>query len=250
MRNDTPLPTIQAALLADGCELLVLSPGPGRPGRRRLHAGIARLGRGRLPVLGVCLGQQALALAAGGAVGEARKPLHGKSTSLRFDQRHPLFDGIADLRVARYHSLVVSRLPEGFDCLADADGEIMAMADPRNRQLGLQFHPESILTTHGQRLLEDALLWCGRAGGTRAPSGPERRCAVSTMLSCQAGASSKRWRPSSRRRWRALSRSAGSCARIPARCCSSNTPWCRCRPVRESSLRTARVPLRRRSSTK
>lgn len=114
MRNDTPLPTIQAALLA-----------------------------------------------AGGAVGEARKPLHGKSTSLRFDQRHPLFDGIADLRVARYHSLVVSRLPEGFDCLADADGEIMAMADPRNRQLGLQFHPESILTTHGQRLLENALLWCG-----------------------------------------------------------------------------------------
>ncbi|HFK2242548.1 TPA: anthranilate synthase component II, partial [Pseudomonas aeruginosa] len=101
------------------------------------------------------------ALAAGGAVGEARKPLHGKSTSLRFDQRHPLFDGIADLRVARYHSLVVSRLPEGFDCLADADGEIMAMADPRNRQLGLQFHPESILTTHGQRLLENALLWCG-----------------------------------------------------------------------------------------
>ncbi|HBO7447279.1 anthranilate synthase component II, partial [Pseudomonas aeruginosa] len=72
-----------------------------------------------------------------------------------------LFDGIADLRVARYHSLVVSRLPEGFDCLADADGEIMAMADPRNRQLGLQFHPESILTTHGQRLLENALLWCG-----------------------------------------------------------------------------------------
>ncbi len=117
--------------------------------------------RGRLPVLGVCLGHQALALAAGGAVGEARKPLHGKSTSLRFDQHHPLFDGIADLRVARYHSLVVSRLPEGFDCLADADGEIMAMADPRNRQLGLQFHPESILTTHGQRLLENALLWCG-----------------------------------------------------------------------------------------
>lgn len=112
-------------------------------------------------MLGVCLGHQALALAAGGAVGEARKPLHGKSTSLRFDQRHPLFDGIADLRVARYHSLVVSRLPEGFDCLADADGEIMAMADPRNRQLGLQFHPESILTTHGQRLLENALLWCG-----------------------------------------------------------------------------------------
>ncbi|MGP6217061.1 anthranilate synthase component II, partial [Pseudomonas paraeruginosa] len=104
---------------------------------------------------------QALALAAGGAVAVARRPLHGKSTALRFDPRHPLFDGIGDLRVARYHSLVVSRLPEGFECLADADGEIMAMADARNRQLGLQFHPESILTTHGQRLLENALLWCG-----------------------------------------------------------------------------------------
>ncbi len=161
MRNDTPLPTIQAALLADGCELLVLSPGPGRPEDAGCMLELLAWARGRLPVLGVCLGHQALALAAGGAVGEARKPLHGKSTSLRFDQRHPLFDGIADLRVARYHSLVVSRLPEGFDCLADADGEIMAMADPRNRQLGLQFHPESILTTHGQRLLENALLWCG-----------------------------------------------------------------------------------------
>ncbi|EOT7837584.1 TPA: aminodeoxychorismate/anthranilate synthase component II [Pseudomonas aeruginosa] len=161
MRNDTPLPTIQAALLADGCELLVLSPGPGRPEDAGCMLELLAWARGRLPVLGVCLGHQALALAAGGSVGEARKPLHGKSTSLRFDQRHPLFDGIADLRVARYHSLVVSRLPEGFDCLADADGEIMAMADPRNRQLGLQFHPESILTTHGQRLLENALLWCG-----------------------------------------------------------------------------------------
>ncbi|MCC0412138.1 anthranilate synthase component II [Pseudomonas aeruginosa] len=161
MRNDTPLPTIQAALLADGCELLVLSPGPGRPEDAGCMLELLAWVRGRLPVLGVCLGHQALALAAGGAVGEARKPLHGKSTSLRFDQHHPLFDGIADLRVARYHSLVVSCLPEGFDCLADADGEIMAMADPRNRQLGLQFHPESILTTHGQRLLENALLWCG-----------------------------------------------------------------------------------------
>ncbi|HCF3428503.1 TPA: hypothetical protein NIC11_003129 [Pseudomonas aeruginosa] len=107
MRNDTPLPTIQAALLADGCELLVLSPGPGRPEDAGCMLELLAWARGRLPVLGVCLGHQALALAAGGAVGEARKPLHGKSTSLRFDQRHPLFDGIADLRVARYHSLAV-----------------------------------------------------------------------------------------------------------------------------------------------
>ncbi|WP_048300648.1 anthranilate synthase component II, partial [Pseudomonas aeruginosa] len=107
MRNDTPLPTIQAALLADGCELLVLSPGPGRPEDAGCMLELLAWARGRLPVLGVCLGHQALALAAGGAVGEARKPLHGKSTSLRFDQHHPLFDGIADLRVARYHSLVV-----------------------------------------------------------------------------------------------------------------------------------------------
>ena len=172
MRNDTPLPTIQAALLADGCELLVLSPGPGRPEDAGCMLELLAWARGRLPVLGVCLGHQALALAAGGAVGEARKPLHGKSTSLRFDQRHPLFDGIADLRVARYHSLVVKResLPECLEITAwtqHADGSLDEIMGVRHKTLnveGVQFHPESILTEQGHELLANFLR---QQGGVR-----------------------------------------------------------------------------------
>lgn len=161
MRSDTPLPAIQVALLAGSCKLLVLSPGPGWPEDVGCMLKLLVWARGRLPVLGVYLGHQALVLAVSGAVGEAGRPLHGKSTSLRFDQHHPLFDGIADPCIVYCHPLVVSHLPEDFDYPAGTDGEIMTMADPRNRQLGLQFHPESILTTHDQRLLENALLWCG-----------------------------------------------------------------------------------------
>ncbi|TRX76852.1 anthranilate synthase component II [Pseudomonas mangiferae] len=159
MRNDTPLLTLQDRLEQDS-DLLLVSPGPGHPQRAGCLLPLLNWARGRLPVIGVCLGHQALAIAAGGQVGPARQPVHGKSSRLSFDRQHGLFAGLDDLRVARYHSLVVSTLPPGFETLAESDGEIMAMADSLQRQLGLQFHPESVLTTQGQRLLENALHWC------------------------------------------------------------------------------------------
>ncbi|WP_263140113.1 aminodeoxychorismate/anthranilate synthase component II [Pseudomonas sp. RIT-PI-AD] len=161
VRNDVRLANLQADLLSQHYDLLMLSPGPGRPEDAGCMLALLEWVRGRLPVIGVCLGHQAIAVAAGGRVGLARRPLHGKSTPLCFDGLHPLFAGLEKgMRVARYHSLVVSELPPGLEVLAEADGEIMALGDVRYRQLGLQFHPESILTTHGQRLLENALAWC------------------------------------------------------------------------------------------
>ncbi|MDU2874457.1 MAG: aminodeoxychorismate/anthranilate synthase component II [Pseudomonas aeruginosa] len=158
VRNDE-LSVEQIEALAP--ERIVLSPGPCTPNEAGVSLAVIERFAGKLPLLGVCLGHQSIGQAFGGEVVRARQVMHGKTSPIHHKDLG-VFAGLANpLTVTRYHSLVVSRLPEGFDCLADADGEIMAMADPRNRQLGLQFHPESILTTHGQRLLENALLWCG-----------------------------------------------------------------------------------------
>lgn len=205
MRNDTPLPTIQAALLADGCELLVLSPGPGRPEDAGCMLELLAWARGRLPVLGVCLGHQALALAAGGAVGEARKPLHGKSTSLRFDQRHRCSTAsltCASRATTRWWSVACRKVSTAWPMPMARSWRwpIRAIDSWACSSIPSRFSPPTA-SVCWRTLYSGAARW-----RYASAFGPERRCAVSTMLGCQAGASSKRWRPSSRRRWRALSR--------------------------------------------
>jgi anthranilate synthase/aminodeoxychorismate synthase-like glutamine amidotransferase len=132
---------------------LVVSPGPGRP--ESAGATLDILGRlaGRVPTLGVCLGHQAIAEAYGGEVGPARELVHGKAAVVDHDG-NGIFSGLpASLTAGRYHSLAVTRVPEGFDVSATAaDGEVMAM---RHRDLpidGIQFHPESVLTPHGSAI--------------------------------------------------------------------------------------------------
>jgi anthranilate synthase/aminodeoxychorismate synthase-like glutamine amidotransferase len=139
-------------------DLLVLSPGPGHPADARLAQAAARAFAGRIPVLGVCLGMQALALAFGGAVEAAPAPVHGKVTRLDHDGSG-LFRGVpSPLDVARYHSLAVTRLPDGFVAQArSADGVVMAMRSPMGRLAGVQFHPESFLTGAGRAMMAHAL---------------------------------------------------------------------------------------------
>jgi anthranilate synthase component 2 len=129
---------------------LVVSPGPGRPSSAGDTLEILRRLAGRVPTLGVCLGHQAIAEAFGGEIGPARELVHGKAGLVEHDGRG-LFAGLpAELAAGRYHSLAVTRVPEGFEISATAaDGEVMAM---RHRDLpvdGIQFHPESVLTPHG-----------------------------------------------------------------------------------------------------
>lgn len=143
------------AIDADGAERLapthlVVSPGPGRPEDAGATLDILRCLAGRVPTLGVCLGHQALANAFGGEVGHARELVHGKAGPVEHDGRG-LFAGLPrELTAGRYHSLAVTRVPDGFEVSATAaDGEVMAM---RHRELpidGIQFHPESVLTPHG-----------------------------------------------------------------------------------------------------
>ena len=142
-------------------QLIVLSPGPGRP--ENAGATVAWLAtRPEIPVLGVCLGHQALVAAAGGTIRRAVTPVHGRPWPIRL-LPDPLFDGLPSRFIAaRYHSLVVDDLPADFSVIATAlDGkqeQIMAIRHRRLPQIGLQFHPESVLTPLGKTLLGRVLV--------------------------------------------------------------------------------------------
>lgn len=115
--------------------------------------------RGRLPIIGICLGHQAIVEAYGGQVGQAGEILHGKASAIVHDGAG-MFAGMANpLPVARYHSLVGSNIPADLTVNARFGEMVMAVRDDRRRVCGFQFHPESILTTHGARLLEQTLAW-------------------------------------------------------------------------------------------
>ncbi|WP_284574467.1 aminodeoxychorismate synthase component I [Streptomyces sp. 2P-4] len=153
IRNDDP--AWRDGLL-DGFDSVVLSPGPGTPHRPADFGLCARIAEeGRLPVLGVCLGHQGMALAHGAEVGPAPAPRHGRTSLVRHGG-HGLFEGIPDpLEVVRYHSLAVASLPPALEAIAHSadDGVVMAL---RHRTLplwGVQFHPESIGTGSGHQLL-------------------------------------------------------------------------------------------------
>jgi anthranilate synthase/aminodeoxychorismate synthase-like glutamine amidotransferase len=140
---------------------LVISPGPGRPETAGITVEALRRFAGRLPILGVCLGHQALAIAFGGSVERASAPMHGK-TSLVAHEGHHLFVGLAaQIEVGRYHSLVIppDKLPRGFTRTAWVvdDGTVMGVRHETWPVFGVQFHPESVLTAVGHRLLQNFL---------------------------------------------------------------------------------------------
>jgi anthranilate synthase/aminodeoxychorismate synthase-like glutamine amidotransferase len=144
---------------------IVISPGPGRPENSGIIVEAMRTFSGRIPILGVCLGLQALGVAFGGRVVPAPSIMHGKTSAIFHDGR-TIFEGLANpFHATRYHSLVVAA--EGLpDCLEisarTADGVIMGL---RHRTLiaeGVQFHPESVLTEEGMKLLANFLSLVGR----------------------------------------------------------------------------------------
>ena len=139
---------------------IILSPGPGRPDKAGVCEEVIRALGGKIPILGICLGHQTIGEALGGTVTYAKELYHGKQ-SLIHHTGTGIFDGIeSPIRVARYHSLAVSAedLPDCLDVLATTeDGEIMAMQHKKYPVIGLQFHPESVYTEHGKRMMENFL---------------------------------------------------------------------------------------------
>jgi anthranilate synthase/aminodeoxychorismate synthase-like glutamine amidotransferase len=154
------------AITVDGIEQarpdrLVVSPGPGRPETAGVTIDALRQFSGRIPVLGVCLGHQALSIAFGGRVDRAPKPMHGKTSQVEHDQS-TLFAGVQHpFEAGRYHSLVIPRgaVPPRFVVSAWVEGEgtIMAIRHESYPVFGVQFHPESVLTSVGHRLLQNFL---------------------------------------------------------------------------------------------
>jgi len=139
---------------------LVVSPGPGHPDRAGISVQLIREMMTRIPVLGVCLGHQALAAALGATVGPAQRLMHGKSSQVYHDSR-TLYEGLPNpFHAGRYHSLAVTEetLPDELLVTAyTSDGEIMGVRHSALPAEGVQFHPESILTAEGERLLRNFL---------------------------------------------------------------------------------------------
>ena len=152
-----------------GFDNVVISPGPGRPQRDR-DLGICRelLARAEVPVLGVCLGHQALAYAHGAAVRE-QPPAHGRLSRIRHDGS-PLFAGVPQgFAAVRYHSLAVGGLPPVLRATAFSEDDVVMALEHRERPLwGVQFHPESVCTEHGRRLLENFRDLSGRTASAAA----------------------------------------------------------------------------------
>ncbi|KLN96707.1 anthranilate synthase subunit II [Moellerella wisconsensis] len=158
-RNTVSAEHILTVLASMESPLLVLSPGPGKPSEAGCMPAVLQAVKGQYPIIGICLGHQAIIEVYGGQVSAAGEILHGKS-SLATHDNQAMFAGLDNpLPVARYHSLVGNKIPSTLTISAESNGMVMAVRNQQDKVCGFQFHPESILTTQGARLLEQTLAW-------------------------------------------------------------------------------------------
>ena len=140
-----------------GPSLIILSPGPGSPNDAGCMPELIKLVQGKYPVLGICLGHQAIVEHYGGQIKRAPQVVHGKASPVKHNE-HTIFKGLSNpLPVARYHSLMADNLPSELSMLAWYNDIPMAILHENDAMLGIQFHPESILTTQGSRLLRQSI---------------------------------------------------------------------------------------------
>lgn len=162
IRNDAMTVAEIRQLAPEG---IVLSPGPGRPEDAGICPAVIRELRGEIPILGVCLGEQAICQEYGARVGYASCLMHGKQSQAKIDRTSPLFAGLPEeIAVARYHSLAADEktIPgtELVITAETAEHEVMAVEDRKRRVFGVQFHPESIMTPEGSVILENFVRIC------------------------------------------------------------------------------------------
>lgn len=154
IRNDEMTPDEILALNPDH---IILSPGPGKPADAGICIETVKKCRGRIPILGVCLGHQAICEAYGATVSYAKQLMHGKTSDALVIKKTKIFEAMPErFQVARYHSLAVveETLPGELHVTARTDdGEVMAVSDEADRVYGVQFHPESILTPLGRNIM-------------------------------------------------------------------------------------------------
>ncbi|MDD5697556.1 MAG: aminodeoxychorismate/anthranilate synthase component II [Victivallaceae bacterium] len=150
-----------AEALALKPEAIVISPGPGRPENAGISLELIQAAAGKIPVLGVCLGHQAIGQVFGGKVVQAKQIMHGKTSEIKHDGKGLFTKLPAGLKVVRYHSLALdeSTLPDCLEITARTvdDGEIMGVRHKKFLIEGIQYHPESVLTSTGKRQLANFL---------------------------------------------------------------------------------------------
>jgi anthranilate synthase/phosphoribosyltransferase len=146
-------------------EAIIVSPGPCYPAQAGISEDVIKTFNGRIPILGVCLGHQAIAEAFGGKIVHAKSQLHGKQTPVKIDNTNSLFAGLpTEIPVARYHSLIAEKasLPDCLEIISeDSDGQVMAVKHKDAPTYGMQFHPESIMTDSGMTILANFLRSAG-----------------------------------------------------------------------------------------
>ncbi|ENM5728675.1 aminodeoxychorismate/anthranilate synthase component II [Vibrio mimicus] len=158
-RNNIPADVIEQALQQLDNPVVVLSPGPGAPSEAGCMPELLQRLKGKVPVIGICLGHQAIVEAYGGVVAGAGEIIHGK-VSMMEHQNHAIYRGLpSPLAIARYHSLVATQVPATLTVTAEVNGLVMSVVNEADKVCGFQFHPESIMTTHGATLLANAIDW-------------------------------------------------------------------------------------------
>ena len=156
-RADTKLEELAAIADVFEPDLLVISPGPGTPDTAGVTLSAIDHFKDKLPIFGVCLGHQAIAQYFGGKVGHAPTPMHGKGSRINHNEKG-IFTGVENpLQAGRYHSICVLELPECMEQTAEFEGIIMAAQHKQLPVFGVQFHPESILTPAGGKIIDNIL---------------------------------------------------------------------------------------------
>ncbi|RBM77770.1 anthranilate synthase component II [Vibrio paracholerae] len=158
-RNNLSADAIEQALQQLDNPVVVLSPGPGAPSEAGCMPELLQRLKGKVPMIGICLGHQAIVEAYGGVVAGAGEIIHGK-VSMMEHQNHAIYRGLpSPLAIARYHSLVATQVPATLIVTAEVNGLVMSVVNETDKVCGFQFHPESIMTTHGATLLANAIDW-------------------------------------------------------------------------------------------
>ena len=156
-RADTDIEELKQLADEFGPDLLVISPGPGTPDTAGVSLAAVDHFKDKLPIFGVCLGLQVISQYFGGKIGHAPEPMHGKPSRVTHNQKG-IFDGVENpLQAGRYHSLCILELPECMEQTAEFEGIVMGAEHKEFAVCGVQFHPESILTPAGGKIIENAL---------------------------------------------------------------------------------------------
>ncbi|BDR13070.1 aminodeoxychorismate/anthranilate synthase component II [Vibrio sp. STUT-A11] len=158
-RNNIAAETIEDAVNELENPVVLLSPGPGAPSEAGSMPDLIQRMKGKVPMIGICLGHQAIVEAYGGTVAGAGEIIHGKVSMMEHDNHATYANLPSPLAIARYHSLVATSVPETLTITAEVDGLTMSVVHEQDKVCGFQFHPESIMTTYGATLLANAIEW-------------------------------------------------------------------------------------------